>query len=506
LNEPSLSLAALAQGLRAARPGDDEARVRRVTVDSRRVEPGTVFVACRGATPRSRDGHDFAAAAVAKGAVAVVVEDLAAVEDIEGAGVYVVPDSRLAAAELAERLWGEPSRRLSLVGLTGTNGKTTVSFLLADVLNAAGLAASMFGTLGVGHRGALRSSGFTTPEAEVVSEELARLVASGEGAVAMEVSSHALATERVAGLRFAVSAFTNLSQDHLDFHASMEEYFEAKALLFEQRLLAGPAVLPDRAGRWEEALRARCPEVLLYGRSEAARVRLLEEELSPQGLRLRLTLDGEEGEVASPLLGAPNVENLLCAAGCALALGLAPARVFEGLRAARPVPGRFEPIEGGGEGRAVVIVDYAHTPDALSRLLAAARGLAPGRVIAVFGCGGDRDTKKRPLMGRAAAEGADMVVLTDDNPRSEDPGAILDAVEDGLTDPWVCVAPDLLFERSYSRVHNRRAAIAAALRASRAGDIVVLAGKGHESTQTVGDRVLPFDDAAVARELLAEAL
>lgn len=481
-------------------------RVTRVTIDSRRVERGTVFVACRGATPRSKDGHAFVAAAAAQGAAAIVVEDTAAARDLSGTAVFVAADSRVAAAQLAERLYGEPSRALDLVGITGTNGKTTVAFLVADLLNEVGRPCSMFGTLGVGRRGSLQALGFTTPEAEVISAELAGLVRSGERAVAMEVSSHALATERVAGLRFRVGAFTNLTQDHLDFHGSMEEYFHAKAALFEERLRDdGVAVLPDADDAWARELRRRSPEALLWGRSEAARARLLQEDHSAAGMTLRLSLDGAAYDVEVPLLGAPNVENLLCAAGCGLALGLSSDDVAKGLRAARPVPGRFQPIDGRGQHRPVVIVDYAHTPDALTRLLAASRKLTSGRVVVVFGCGGDRDTQKRPLMGAAAGEGADVILLTDDNPRSEDPSLILDAIASGLSSDWRRVEPDALDARCYARVQDRRAAIGAAIAWARAGDIVVIAGKGHESTQTYGESALPFDDAAVARSLLGAA-
>ncbi len=469
-----------------------------------------MFVACRGATPRSKDGHAFLEAALRQGATALVVEDTAAVPgtwaSAGGPAVFEAADSRVAAARLAERLGGEPSRSLDLIGITGTNGKTTVAFLLADLLNALSRPCSMFGTLGVGRRGALRPLGFTTPEAEVISDELRQLVAAGERAVAMEVSSHALATERVAGLSFRVAAFTNLTQDHLDFHGSMEAYFEAKARLFEERLGSdGVAVLPDVDDPWAAALRRSCPGALLWGRSERARVRLLEATSLASGMTLRVSLDGAVHEVTVPLLGAPNVDNLLCVAACGLALGLSAGEVAQGLGAARPVPGRFQPVQGGGGARPVVVVDYAHTPDALSRLLAASRELATGRVIVVFGCGGDRDARKRPVMGRVASEGADVILLTDDNPRSEDPAAIVSAIEEGLAPGWTKVEPGALTSGCYARVHDRRAAIAGAIGCAAAEDVVVIAGKGHESTQTYGDRALPFDDASVARALLGGA-
>lgn len=480
--------------------------VRGVTIDSRKVEPGWLFVACRGVSETSADGHRFVDRAVKSGAVAVVVEDRDAASGVDGAGVYVVADSRVAAARLVESFYDHPSRALDVVGVTGTNGKTTVSLLVADVLSAAGRDAAVLGTLGVGRRDALRPMGFTTPEAELLSRELRALLDDGVNALAMEVSSHALATERVAALEVAVAAFTNLSRDHLDLHKTMEQYFAAKVRLFTERRRAGAAaVLPTGGGEWEARLRAAVDgDVIGYGREEEARVRLLDATLGASGMTLRLAIDDVEGEVESPLLGAPNVQNLLCAAGCALGLGLAPAAVLAALPAARPVPGRFERVPGSGGGLPAVVVDYAHTPDALERALASCRALASGRVVVVFGCGGDRDPGKRPLMGAAAAAGADVAVVTDDNPRSEEPARITDAVVEGMA-AMRDAGEGELADGSFTVVHDRREAIARALAAAGADDVVLVAGKGHEDTQTAGGDVRPFSDVRVAAEILKGA-
>ena len=414
------SLSKLLVGLPVRRvAGEGDPLIERATIDSRNARSGVLFVACRGATPRSRDGHDFVAAALAQGAAAVVVEREEAAPADCRAPCFVAPDTRRVAAVLAERTAGEPSRALSLVGVTGTNGKTTVTFLLADVLAENGRRAAVLGTVGVGAPGALRSLGFTTPEAEVLSRELAQLRQDGFTDVAMEVSSHALATERVDGLRFAAAAFTNLSQDHLDFHGSFEAYFAAKARLFSDLLAdEAAAVLPAAGGEWAAELRRRHPRAITWGLDEGATVRAEGVELGAFGARFTLAVAGQRAAVASALLGAANLENLLCAAGCAHALGLDVDVIARGLSRARPAPGRMERIAGSGGERPLVVVDYAHTPDALARALDAARSLAEGRVIVVFGCGGDRDRQKRPLMAAEACRRADVIVLTDDNPRS----------------------------------------------------------------------------------------
>ena len=444
----------------------DAAEVKGVVHDSRAVSAGSLFCCIPGETA---DGHDFAPAAVEAGAVALLCERTVPVDVVQA----VVASTRLAMGPAAATFHGHPSRALDVIGVTGTNGKTTTTHLLRSVLDATGRPAEVIGTL-TGAR--------TTPEATELQQALASMRDRGTRAVAMEVSSHALAQHRVDGTWFRVAVFTNLSRDHLDFHHSMEEYFEAKASLFtEQRCERAVINVDDE-----------------WGRRLSERVRVPWEPYS-----LDLVTDIEVGSRSSrcvwegvvlriPLGGRFNLSNALAASVAARALGLAPADIAAGLAGAGAVPGRFEPVDAGQPF--AVIVDYAHTPDGLEQVLTAARGLAAGHAVTVvFGCGGDRDPSKRAPMGEVASRLADRVVLTSDNPRGEDPQAIIDAVRSGITDPSaVTVEPD------------RRAAIALALAGAHPGDVVVIAGKGHETTQTIGAEVIPFDDRVVARELLEE--
>jgi UDP-N-acetylmuramoyl-L-alanyl-D-glutamate--2,6-diaminopimelate ligase len=450
--------------VRARRGGDPD--VSAITHDSRSVRPGTLFCCVPGHTA---DGHDFADAAVSNGAVALLVERLLPVaDDVAQAQVDSV---RAAMGPVSAALFGDPSRVMSVIGITGTNGKTTTTFLLRSILEAAGLPTAVLGTLG-GVR--------TTPEAPELHAALAAARDEGKAAVAMEVSSHALVQHRVDGVDFAVAAFTNLSQDHLDYHGDMASYFEAKALLFAPgRARVGVVNVDDEWGR-RLLQRAGIP-VRPYSLDDAAELRV-----GPDGSTF--TWRGEP--VHLRLGGRFNVSNALCAATIADELGVAPALVAQGISGLTSVPGRFERVEAGQPF--AVIVDYAHTPDGLASLLAAAREMAEGRVLLVFGCGGDRDRGKRPLMGAVAVSAADVAVLTSDNPRSEDPMAIIDEVLMGAPGATsLTVEPD------------RAAAIALALDQAKPGDIVVIAGKGHETGQTIGTTTLPFDDRDVARGLLS---
>jgi UDP-N-acetylmuramoyl-L-alanyl-D-glutamate--2,6-diaminopimelate ligase len=451
--------------------GDPSTRITSMTHDSRQVTAGELFACLRGAL---HDGHVFAAAAVAAGAAALMVDhELADV----GVGQLVVSDTRLAIGPVAAAVYDEPSRGLEMIGVTGTNGKTTTTHLLAAILRAAGRPTSANGTL---------SGAKTTPEAPELQQRLAAARAAGDRAVVMEVSSHALALHRVDGTRFAAAVFTNLGNDHLDLHGTVEAYFRAKARLFSPELAAiGVANADDPHGRL--LLDAAPIEMVPFCLADATDVVVTADhhELTWRGARLSVALGG-----------AFNVANTLAAATTAAALGVAPADVAAGLATAEPVPGRFERVAApGGDDDVAIIVDYAHTPDGLAEVIAAARAIADGRVVIVFGAGGDRDHPKRPRMGAVAAAGADRVVVTSDNPRSEDPAAIIDAVLSGV-DPddraRVVVEPD------------RAAAIALAVAGAAAGDVVVVAGKGHETTQTIGDSVVPFDDRDVVRRLLAE--
>ncbi|HWH36033.1 MAG TPA: UDP-N-acetylmuramoyl-L-alanyl-D-glutamate--2,6-diaminopimelate ligase [Acidimicrobiales bacterium] len=431
--------------------------------DSRLVEPGSLFCALPG---RHGDGHDHAAEAAARGAAAVLA---ARPVDVD-VPVVVVEDTRRQMGRAAAAFWGHPSRRLPVVGVTGTNGKTTTTWFLHAILEAAGRSTGVIGTL---------SGPLTTPESPDLQACLAGMVTAGRAAVAMEVSSHALAQARVEGVHFAVAVFTNLSRDHLDFHPSMEDYFSVKARLFEpERSAAAVVNVDDPHGRL----------LLETARIPTRTYSLDDVSVVSTGLAgSRFTWRGREVHVR--LGGLANVANALAAGSAALELGLDEDAVAAGLAGAGPVPGRYQLIDRGQPFTAVV--DYAHTPGALEQLLVAARAETRGRVVVVFGCGGDRDRDKRPLMGRVAAAMADVVVVTSDNARAEDPAAVIAEVVAGARGPGeVSVEPD------------RRQAIALAVGAARPGDVVLVAGKGHETTQTVGGRQVDFDD----REVVGQAL
>jgi len=443
--------------------------LRSVTHDSRRVGPGTLFCCVVG---EHADGHDFAAEAVAAGAVALLVQrDPDPDGPLRSVPQIVVDDVRAAMATAAVEVYRHPAERLRTVGVTGTNGKTTVVSAVAHVLSAAGRRVEAIGTL-TGAR--------TTPEAPDLQARLAELVSAGVTDVAMEVSSHALSLHRVDGVVFDVAVFTNLGQDHLDFHGTPEAYFAAKAQLFEAgRSRRGIVDVDDVHGRLLMDSAPPGHPMVAVSVADA-------EPITSKVTGSRFMWRGRS--VSCPLPGRHNVANALLAAEACAALGVEEDSIVAALEDLPVVPGRFERVDAGQDFG--VVVDYAHTPDALEAVLVAARELGPGRVLVVFGCGGDRDAAKRPRMGAVASEHADVVVLTTDNPRSEDPLRILEAVRSGCSgDPLV--EPD------------RRAAIAVALGSARPGDVVVIAGKGHEQGQEVAGVVTPFDDRLVAAELLA---
>lgn len=479
--------------------GSTDREVAALVLDSRRVTPGSAFFALPGV---QADGARFAAAAVAAGATAVFGAPGLAVA---GATRIEVAEPRLALAQAACRFHGEPSRALQVVAVTGTNGKTTTTYLVEAILEAAGRRAGVVGTTGIRVAGESRPSAFTTPEAPELQSLLAEMRSAQVAAVALEASSHALVQRRTWGLACDACVFTNLTQDHLDYHHTMDAYLDAKLMLFDGR--NGGRDKPCTAivnadDPHADAVAAAAARggmrVRFFGSPERMGVRdgvaLLALTPRPTGLSLRLReRDGDavhEHACELPMLGRFNAWNAAGAWAAARALGLDAATACRGLEGSRGVPGRLERVDAGQSF--VLVVDYAHTPDALERALAACREHAGGRVLVVFGCGGDRDRGKRPIMGAVAARLADQAWVTNDNPRSEDPAAIAAAIVAG--------AP------AGARLEvqlDRRAAIAAAVRAARAGDIVLVAGKGHETTQTVGTQVLPFDDRVVARELLA---
>lgn len=469
-----LTAAGLSGTVRTSTARDDVA-ITGVVYDSRRVTRGSLFCCVPG---DEHDGHAFAAAAVAAGATAVVCER----ELPLAVPQVVVPNARAAMGPLAAAFFGDPSHNLLLIGITGTNGKTTTCNLLASVLRAAGVPTGVIGTLTGKH---------TTPEAPDLQEQLADFVATGTKAVVIEVSSHALALHRVAGCHFVLAVFTNLGRDHLDLHGTIEEYFAAKASLFTPALSSkGVANVDDARGR-QLVEEATIPMTGFSVRDIGdLTVTPTSHQYQWRGVPIRVGIGG-----------AFNAMNSLAAATAAVAVGISPEIIANGLAGAPAVRGRFEPVHAGQPF--AVIVDFAHTPDGLREVLPAARSAAQslegkgregkGRVIVVFGCGGDRDREKRPEMGAVAAELADLVVVTSDNPRSEDPLAIIDAVLAGV--------PGDYRERVVSEPDRRRA-FAAAFQMASPGDVVVIAGKGHETTQTIGGAVYPFDDHAVAVAVL----
>jgi UDP-N-acetylmuramoyl-L-alanyl-D-glutamate--2,6-diaminopimelate ligase len=448
--------------------GDDVA-IDSVEFDSRHVTTGSLFCCLRGT---HFDGHEFAELARSAGASALLVDHRLDLDITQ----LVVADTRPAMGRMAASFFGHPSRALTLVGVTGTNGKTTTTSLIVSILNAAGRRSGLIGTLTGTH---------TTPESSEIQARLAAFVDEGVTAVVMEVSSHALELQRIVGCHFDIAVFTNLGRDHLDLHGTQERYFAAKARLFQPELADRAVVnIDDPHGRLLMDVGAIPTEG--FGLGDIS-------DVDVSATQHSYTWRGQHIEV--PIGGDFNVMNSLAAATACARLGIDSATIAAGLQATPIVPGRFEAVIAGQPF--AVIVDYAHTPDGLEKAIRAARQVAgDGSVHVVFGCGGDRDRAKRPLMGAAAARLADHVVITSDNPRSEDPEAIINATVEGVPSDYrgrVVMEPD------------RRQAIEIALRQARSGDVVLIAGKGHEQTQTIGDRVVEFDDRAVARALL-EAL
>jgi UDP-N-acetylmuramoyl-L-alanyl-D-glutamate--2,6-diaminopimelate ligase len=448
--------------------GDGGIDVGPVVMDSRRVTPGCLFACVPGART---DGHDFAAAAAADGAVALLCERPLEVDLPQ----VIVSSVRVALGPLCHIAYGRPSEHLHVVAVTGTNGKTTTVAFLRSILETNGWPATMIGTL---------TQNRTTPEAPDLHSLLAAWRADGGLAAAMEVSSHALEQHRTDSVRFEAGVFTNLSPEHLDYHHDMGSYFEAKARLFEPGRVAAAVVCTDDEWGVRLAGRLQGQNLLTYSLLDASEV-----EMTPSGTRF--TWRGRR--VSISLGGEFNVANALAAATCARAIGISDDVVVRGLGEVRSVPGRFELVDAGQDF--AVVVDYAHTPDGLAKVLQAARGICAGRLIAVFGAGGDRDKEKRALMGAAASRLADLVLVTSDNPRSEDPEAIITQILAGA-DGRDHVRP----------VSDRSVAISAAVTAARTGDVIVIAGKGHEKGQEIAGRVLPFDDVDVARQAIERVL
>ena len=472
--------------------GDASVAVSDVTHDSRQAREGWLFVAIRG---EKADGNRFAPDVMRAGAVGVV-SDLERPADFAGAWIRVA-DARASLARAAAEVHGHPSRELSLVGITGTNGKTTTAYLVSALAEAAGVGTALVSTVEYRVAGERYPAPHTTPEASDVQRLLRRAVDAGCRVAVMESSSQALDLRRCDALSYAVAAFTNLTRDHLDYHETMERYFDAKLRLFDGRLGERPRTsvinIDDEYGvRLAAMLEGEGRGVLRFGLGAGADVTARELSFSMAGARFRLVTPAGEHDIESPLVGRPYVSNMLCAAACGHALGFDLEAAARALRTCVGAPGRFERVAGAKDF--AVVVDYAHTDDALANVLRTAREVTEGRVITVFGCGGDRDRTKRAPMGEVAARLSDVVIATSDNPRTEDPEAILRDVEEGLRSSG----------RPYLQIVDRREAIRRAVAEARAGDIVVIAGKGHEDYQIVGTEKRHFDDREVAREALEE--
>jgi UDP-N-acetylmuramoyl-L-alanyl-D-glutamate--2,6-diaminopimelate ligase len=468
---------------RAEVRGDPRTEVRDVVYRSTEVRPGALFFCVPGAKV---DGHTFAGDAARGGAAVLVAERWLDAGSAAAVPQVLVPSVREAMGPVSAAFFAHPDRRMTLVGVTGTNGKTTTTYVLESIFRAAGMVPGVIGTTGVRIVGRPVPFDRTTPEAPDLQRLLARMVDEGVTAAAMEVSSHGLHQHRVDGARYAVAIFTNLTRDHLDYHGTLEEYFRAKALLFTPAHSEQAVVNHDSPEGRRLADAAEIPTVT-FGLEPGADLVAEDVRVTPEGLAFRV----QDAHIRSRLRGLFNVSNCLGAFAAARLLGIEDAAVEEGIAAVSGVPGRLEPVEAGQAFP--VLVDYAHTPDSLENVLRATRGMTAGRVIVVFGCGGDRDRGKRPLIGQAATRLADLTIITSDNPRSEDPEAIIAEIEAGARRGGgaYLVEPD------------RRVAIRMAVSEAGPGDLVLIAGKGHESGQEFRDRTIPFDDRIVAAEELA---
>ena len=450
--------------------------------DSRKVEPGSLFIAVKG---WASDGHDYLDVAAKRGATAAIVEDASRTT----LPALRVRNGRRAAAVAAATVFGNPAQKLRLLGVTGTNGKTTTTSIMRHLFDDGGRSSASIGTLGVlvGSEGEVMpgGSGLTTPGPVELQRVLRALADRGVRTIAMEVSSHSLDQRRVEGLEFDVGVFTNLTRDHLDYHGTMEKYLQAKALLLEYLKPDGTAVLNADAAEWQ-SLHPR-GRVVTFGVRTSANVLARDVRFTAQGSEWRLETPNGGADVHLPLIGDINVENGLAAAAAALALGHNPDWIAARLRTVPQVAGRLEIVST----HPTVLRDYAHTPDALERSLRTARAFTRGKLIVVFGCGGDRDKGKRPLMGKIAEQGADCAIVTSDNPRTEDPDAIIDEIEAGMR------------RGKHERITDRLSAIQRAVDIAKEGDIVLLAGKGHETYQIRGTTSYPFDEKEIVKEMTA---
>ncbi|MFZ0451031.1 MAG: UDP-N-acetylmuramoyl-L-alanyl-D-glutamate--2,6-diaminopimelate ligase, partial [Desulfatiglandaceae bacterium] len=482
--------------------GDPEQEVHSITYDSRSVTPGDLFVALRGVT---LDGHRFLHEAIARGASAVLAEEFK--EDPGRTSVILARNSREALAQVAAQFYGRPFEHMNLIGITGTNGKTTTSYLLEAILKTAGKKPGVIGTINYRLPGHVYRAPVTTPESLDLMRIMREMADKGVTDVVMEVSSHALDQGRTSACSFRTAVFTNLSRDHLDYHPSMEAYFETKGRLFWELekgdIGEGPTAVINLDDPWGEALREKTKvNVATYGLGKRSHFRAEDVHVGDSGIRGTLITPRGERPFESPLIGNFNIYNILAASAAALTLGVELDEVIAGIGNLPSIPGRLERVMNNQRKR--IIVDFAHTPDALAKALSAVRSLAQGRLICVFGCGGDRDKGKRREMGRVAAELSDLVLLTSDNPRSEDPVAIISQIENGVREAGMERIEELLTLKApsngYQVLPERGEAIRRAITISTEKDLILIAGKGHETYQIIGEEKRHFDDRKIAAD------
>jgi len=472
--------------------GDPDLEITNIAYDSRAIGPGALFVALKG---HAQDGHHFIGDAISKGALAVVSElpqRSCSFPNENGGAMIQVPDSREALSRLAVRFFDSPFKQMNLIGITGTNGKTTTAYLLESILAAAGRKPGVIGTINYRFSGHVREAPVTTPESLDLMQILREMADSAVSDVVMEVSSHSLDQGRVRGCPFRVAILTNISRDHLDYHRSMDAYFEAKTLLFKSLAQQGAgdparAVINADDPRGKELIKLTDAQVMTYGMGKECDVRAEEVNVSRGGLTAKLITPKGEAEIGSALIGEFDIHNIMAAAAGALSMGIDLKSICSGLRLPKGVPGRLEQVRN--KRALALVVDYAHTPDALLKALSAVRLLTEGRVLTVFGCGGDRDKGKRRSMGRVAGLQSDMVFITSDNPRTEDPGAIAAQIEEGVIESGL---------KDYILDLDRENAIQRAVKMAHNGDLVLIAGKGHETYQIMGKEKKAFDDRVVA--------
>ncbi len=474
--------------------------IRGISIDSRKTRPGDLFIAIRG---ERADGHSFLEAAARAGAATALVE-----REITPAPLPCLRVASTVAAlpAVAVRFYGDPSGSLTVIGVTGTNGKTTVTYLLESILEAAGRKTAVIGSVNYRLAGEILRTGLTTPFPHELQEVMAAALAEGASHIVMEVSSHSTAQGRVEGVRFDAGLFTNLSHDHLDFHGDMESYFEAKARFFREFLPSGgkrAAMAVNADDPHGARLAQEFPGALTFGFSRERAVHPLSVEMTWNGIRLSLATPAGPIDLQAKIIGSYNTSNIMAAVCGAILLDVPPGAIRDGVLNLAAIPGRMEEIQN--DRGLHVFVDYAHTPEGLERVLSALRDLADERLITVFGCGGNRDRAKRPEMGRIAARRSDVVVLTSDNPRNEVPGEILSEIVPGVvSEGYLEATGPVPWEGGYYEViPDRKAAIARAVGIARPGDTIVVAGKGHENVQIIGDRCLPFDDRETVRTVLA---